>query len=226
MQSLKVFRAVSYLTETDGITWRTADYDAWRIVRATKGDQVKGWSKFKINGVWKRYDEHNFNDFIGILINTMGKRLRKEIEGRVSIVPIPNSGMTFGAGDNFRAIQLANRLANGFGVDAACEPVLRWAKPMTKVHVEGGFRHPDRFEPHLRLQGRPKNKVILFDDVLTTGSQMTAAARFLAGVDFTPHLGVVESVATKLQDPDVLKWKSLELHVSRDALELDDWSDF
>ncbi len=58
----------------------------------------------------------------------------------------------------------------------------------------------------------PAAPIVLFDDVLTSGSQMIAAARLLTKQGLAPQRGLVVAHATKIQDdggllskrPDVL----------------------
>jgi predicted amidophosphoribosyltransferase len=174
---LSVASGLFYLTEIEGVTWRSQDYTARNIVRGLKNEPFKGYSDIRISGIVRRYDSSNIKDFVQLLMRGMGKRLKEHISGRVSIVPIPNSDMVVGAEGPFRIVELANELARGYGNEAAVIPAIRWIKPRDKSHKSNEFRSPDLYQPNMRLLEKPKNQVLLFDDVMTSGSQMVASAR-------------------------------------------------
>ena len=73
MEPLSVASALFYLTEVEGVTWRSQDYTACNIVRGLKDEPFKGYSDIKVGGVVRRYDSNNIKEFVPLLLKGMGK---------------------------------------------------------------------------------------------------------------------------------------------------------
>ena len=98
----------------------------------------------------------------------------------VAVVPIPGSTMALGVTGSFRIVDLVTMFGRGYGAKATVVPAIRWDAPREKAHLQNEVRSPDLHQPHMRLtEHRPAKPVLLFDDVMTSGSEMTAATRFL-----------------------------------------------
>jgi adenine/guanine phosphoribosyltransferase-like PRPP-binding protein len=69
----------------------------------------------------------------------------------------------------------------------------------------------------MALLGKPKHTVVLFDDVMTSGSQMTAAARLLQDAGHLPIQAMVVGRVTRMQGDKMLGWESENLQIGRDA---------
>lgn len=215
MTSLPFSHWCYHLTEIEGLTWRGADHSSRVVVKGLKGEDFNGHLRIKVGGIERRYDVNNIEDFMPILLDFVGRKLRERIKAPISIVPIPNSDMAVGRSGEFRILKLAHLLASGFGSGAAVVPAVLWDKPRpTKAHLGKEFRHPDLYEPHMVLGEKPQSQVVLFDDVITSGSQMIAAARMLAKNGFPPIRGLAIARATKQQHPKPF------LHEHEDELEL------
>lgn len=212
-----------HLTEVEGLTWRGADHSSRIVVKGLKGEDFKGHLRIKVGGVERRYDVDNIEDFMPILLPFVGRKLRERIEEPISIVPIPNSDMAVGKKGDFRIMQLARLVASGFGPGATVVPAVLWDKPRQKAHLGKDFRHPDVYEPHMFLGEKPKSPVVLFDDVITSGSQMIAAARMLTKNGFPPVRGLAIARATKQQHPrPFLHEHEGELELSQPIFNLED----
>jgi hypothetical protein len=192
----------NHLTEV-GCQWRGVDYDSRVVVRGLKQEDFNGFLQLKIGGQIRRFDKDNVEDFIKIMMPIIGRELAKDTGGGpISIVPIPNSGMAVNYNGPFRSVELASMVASGYGASATVCPAVRWDSPRAKAHQSNDYRHPDLYEPHMVLIEEPKSPIVLFDDVLTSGSQMIAAARMLGKKGFPPVRAVVVAKATKAQDFD------------------------
>ena len=101
-------------------------------------------------------------------------------------------------------------------------PAIRWDKPRDPSHTKHEYRYPDLYQPHMRLAAKPQHKVVLLDDVLTSGSQMIAATRFLISKGIQVVRGVSIARASPIQHDDTFGWKELELQIALEAFDADD----
>lgn len=208
---------------TDGNDWRRVDYNARVVVKGLKQEPFNGYMAAKVGGVEKRFDQENVEQLIDLIMPIVGRQLREDIAGPISIVPIPNSGMAVRVPGEFRTEVLARKVAAGFGAGATVCSAIRWDAPREKAHQNKTYRHPDIFEPHMRLVEAPQSSVVLFDDVLTSGSQMIAAARLLTKSGFPPQRGVVVAKATKVhQDEKFWEKRHGELELTDLPFDFDD----
>jgi hypothetical protein len=210
-----------FLTEISA-PWRPEDYKCRNVVRGVKQEHFNGYFQVKINGVWRPFDNDNVEEFVRILIPVLGQRLKQDVAGPITIVPIPNSNLTIAASGGFRCVELANMLAKGYGQQAQVVPAIRWKNARDKAHKSNEFRSPEVYEPEMALVESPSSPVLLFDDVLTSGSQMTAAARVLTKAGFPLARGLVVARATKTQETDPFLTKKMgELDLSEYTFDFD-----
>lgn len=188
----------NHLTEL-GCAWRRIDYDTRAFVRGLKQEDFGGYVAARLGGVERQFTSANIEELVAAVLPLIGKKLREDIDGPISIVPVPNSGMAQGVEGPFRSVELAEMVAKGFGEGAEVCPAIVWDAPRAQAHKTNEFRHPGLYEPHMILAEKPNATVVLFDDVLTSGSQMIAAARTLAKAGFNPARALVIARATKAQ---------------------------
>lgn len=224
MTDLLVGFGLFYLTEVEAAPWRSPmDYNARIIVKGLKKEQFKGYADFKVKGQECRFDTDNIEELIPLVMGRFAAlcKAHKFLPRLFSIVPIPNSGMAIGKSGPFRTTDLAEMFSKRFGSGAEVEPVLVWDKVRPKQHESSGFRHPDQFESHFRLISKPKHPIVIFDDVLTSGSQMIAAARFLSSKGYEVRSGIVAARATKIQHTPMLAWSTEAFPLDREGDEFD-----
>jgi|SRR5581483_27556 len=210
-----------YLTEVDGISWRSQDYMTNKMVHAVKGDAIKGYFDVSVNAKGRRYRQENIDEFIAIMMNTVAGKLRTLINSEFSLVPIPNSEVTPGTKDEFRTLSHARRIAKIIGTRAQAVPALRWKQPKASAR-RGGTRDPQVLFDNLTVVDDLKAPVILFDDVITTGAQMIASCRRLKSVGIQPAAGIVVGRATKHQWPSMIGWQEEEVDFAEHPLIWDD----
>jgi hypothetical protein len=203
-----------YLTQWEGVEPQQAYWDASKIVKALKGEKFNGYLRWKVGGNWRDFTSANIDEFLGPLFKRIGKLLRDDIKGPVSVVPIPNSKMAVGAKGTFRTVELATLLVDGLGDDAVLCPAIRWDKPREPSHKKNEYRYPDLYQPHMRLAAKPTSPVIIMDDVLTSGSQMIAATRFLTEAGYKVRRGVTVARATSVPKKPMFGWTSHELRIA------------
>jgi hypothetical protein len=211
-----------YLTDVD-LTWRPSDYSVRNIVRGLKQEPFNGYSEFRVGGAVRRYNQANIEQFMPPLMQGVGHRIGTQLQQReVAVVPIPGSTMSLGAPGTFRIVDLATLFARGYGAHASVVPAIRWDAPREKAHRQNEVRSPDLYQPHMRLtEQRPTKPVLLFDDVLTSGSQMIAATRFLREAGLEVIGGCVVARATKTQHEKMIDWITHDLPIERETIDWD-----
>ena len=222
--TIAVYSLLHYLTEVEGFTWRNQDYTANKIVHAAKGDPIKGYFEVVIvedeSRVRRRFDQKNSEEFIPILTGTVATRLGDVVDGNFAIVPIPNSDATVTRSDQFRTLDHATRIASAIGSRAIAVPALRWKKEKISAR-KGGSRDPQVHYENLRVVQKLDLPVVIFDDVMTTGSQMIAACRRLQKAGAHLHCGVVVGRATKEQKERMISWSDEEVFVADRPIDWD-----
>jgi hypothetical protein len=207
---LRVWSLLYYLTEVEGLVWRQEDYTANRIIKVVKGEPIKGFFQVKIKGQNRRFEQSNVKDFTPALFNALAKKIQEAVNGDFSMVPIPGSSATVKDKTDFRTWSHAREIAKAVGQRATAVAALRWKKEKLQAH-KGGSRDPQVHFENLSLVERPARQVVLFDDVMTTGSQMIGSYRRLAKEGLKPVCGLVVGRATKEQKSPVLGWQSEEI---------------
>lgn len=81
----------NHLTEV-GCTWRTVDFDSRVVVKGLKQEEFNGYLQAKIEGKHRRFDEDNVEELIQFIMPLVGKFLRDDISGKISVVPTRNAG--------------------------------------------------------------------------------------------------------------------------------------
>jgi hypothetical protein len=221
MKVIQVWSLLNYLTEVEGTAWRPIDYTSNKIIKTVKGHEINGYFKVRIGNNEVKYDSANCEKFLPFLFSTIASKLKNMIEGNFTIIPIPNSSATVQDGSEFRTLSHANLLAKVIGKRAVAIPALRWMSVRVPSH-DGGSRDPDVHFDNLRVVHLPRTPVILFDDVLTTGSQTIASYRRLDGAGIIPTCGVVVGRAVKTQRENLIDWRKEDLVVDNDAIDWDD----
>lgn len=214
----------NHLTDIEAVTWRPIDFDAAKIKNGLKKKPFKGYVEWRVGGQLRRFTSENVEQLIEKVMKFVGRKAAEAIAGEVSIVPIPNGEMALGATGSFRIIELASMMVGSFEGRANVVDAIRWNKPRaTKQHEVKGWRSPDMFQPLMRLAKRPKRPIVIFDDVLTSGSQSIAAVRFLRENDLEPVHIVTVAKAGKTQFPEPFGWQTEQLEIEHCGIDFDDF---
>ena len=142
-----------------GIAWRDADYTTYKIVKALKGEPIKGYFQIKIGGQSKRFDRSNVVEFMPPLFQAVATKLNELAQGEFDIVPIPNSSATVRDKAEFKTLAHARAVAAVVGARATAVPSLRWKTAKTPAR-KGGSRDPQIHLQNLQVVQKPSHQAI------------------------------------------------------------------
>lgn len=205
MTSFSVSSLLAYLTVTDGVAWRSVDYDVNKMVKCLKGEPIKGYFTIKIGGKSCTFNESTRDHFLGSLCNAVASKIGSTINGKFTLVPVPNSAATTLSSAVFRTQEVANRVAQSCGGLGDVSPVLRWKSAMLASR-KGGTRDPQILLENLELLAVPARPIVLFDDVMTTGAHMTACRSKFIEAGLLPVFSIVVGRSTWEQKERPIQW--------------------
>jgi hypothetical protein len=171
-----------YLTQSD----REPDHvTPYQIVRAVKGIPFDGHATITVGGVQWRFDSSNSQPAVAWAVERLGERIFAEYEGEaITIVPVP--GHTHATPEEVaagRVHHLGSALAEALrarGMSAHVFPLLCWKAAIQSAR-EGGPRDSAVLAPQLRVvPAQHVRKVVLIDDVVTSGGHIAAACAVLS----------------------------------------------
>jgi hypothetical protein len=171
--SLKIISFCSYLTDVS-VQWRPEDHTASKMVKALKGDDIKGYFDVNVGGTNRRFDNSNIGDFVSLIPRLLAKALAREIADSATIVPIPNSHVTHPDDEGFKIRSMAEQIAKASKGQFSVVPALVFKAQQQKSRG-GGHRSPYHFEEVYEVVGRAKPPIVLLDDVVTGGGHLIAA---------------------------------------------------
>jgi hypothetical protein len=208
---LQVVSCCTYLTGVE-FPWRRGDYDAHDFVFAIKAKDINGYANVPVRGARRHLENANRDDalkWFGQMIGDVAGEY--DLLRTVALVPVPNSRSVVGCEEPPRTAALAKALATELNAkvtgDALVFDVFRWVEPLLSAHAAHGTRDPRELFVKLRvigsLGGFRGRRVVLVDDVLTSGGHLQAAVARLAQCGHLVELALVggRAVDTRVGDP-------------------------
>jgi hypothetical protein len=184
---------------------RGIDYDATHMVKAVKGLPLNGasYTDVQIDGRTVRITDANKDRAIEWHAIWAAPKIAALGPGRKILIPVPSSKTTLDSPEVFRTMLIANAIAarvpNSFVLST-----LRFKEARPSSREEGGSRDPDILYPNLAfLKAIPIGKIVLIDDVMTSGGHFIACAWKLADRYKTVDLALAcgRSMDTRLENP-------------------------
>ena len=175
--ALNVVCFSTYLTGIDS-EWRSSDYDAHDFIDAVKDRDISRYAYVQLRGKKHLFDNANRQDVVGWFAKMVADYLAENpVDGPIALVPVPGSKVHTQFANTPRTAQLAHAIATAMGGDVTVADVLRWQEPMPSANEEGGTRDPAELFAKLRLMNDMDDlRIVLVDDVFTTGGHMQACA--------------------------------------------------
>lgn len=150
------------------------EWAAVHIKKIVKNEALRGKFDFPIGGRMVTINSSNTRTFQQEMSRLIGEKIANDYGGGIEIVPVPNGDGIVGGG-TFRTLNISKLAAAKTGGRLSSSDLLRWAAPVGKTHLNERARDIDQHLRNLRINGRTDRPVVLFDDVVTTGSQLCAA---------------------------------------------------
>lgn len=161
-----------------GAAWRGIDHDAHMFAQTLKGNPIGGYVQMKdVNGTWRKFTTGNPAPAFDMFGRWAAKVLNELALPPSLLVAVPSSSCVTLGGDP-KGRKLADTISS-YAPQHKVLDALHWAEVLPKA-AEGGERDPDVLYSRLRvLAPHPSSRIILVDDVVTTGGHLLASARAL-----------------------------------------------
>lgn len=221
---MKVHYFMTYLSKPEEDTKR--DEAFWACVKIKqwiKGGEIKGYFSVDFKGQRREFYQKDKAEFFDVIWEIMAIKAVEVVHGEFDIVPIPGHAVTGIGSSDFSNMTYAEAIAaktDGAGRAVHC---LHWEA--VQEPQRGTSRHRrwrERYE-RLRVGLTPVRPVVLFDDVLTSGSTLIAAKKRLedAGVQVVGALVLTKAVH---DGPATIEWREIDIE-ERDLLDFFDGLD-
>ncbi len=210
MAEIKVECYIRHCTDIS-IQREKHEWVAYKAVRLVKGEPINGSFNFQVGGITTSVSTANEKNFIREICVLAGGRIRLRYGSGVTIVPVPNSDGLVSSSNTFRTYQLAQTVARVAGCDAS--DVLRWRSALGKSHKGEKARDADAHRDALKVMRVIDKPIVLFDDVVTSGSQLYGAKLALEakGMNVVGMVAVAE-VLNKGERSDSPGWRVAVRH--------------
>jgi len=183
---MRVLSVCEYLMDGD----RKPDhFTPFQIVQAVKGKPFNGYAWLTVGGAQQRLDSSNPQVAVSWAVEKLGEQIFAEYEGvMLTIVPVPghthvNMQDVEAGSVHHLGLALAEALRQR-GMFAYAFPLLHWNTAIQSAR-EGGSRDPAVLAPQLRVvPAQHIRKVILIDDVVTSGGHIAAGHAVLAAAGY------------------------------------------
>lgn len=193
-----------YLTDWSGITPRPEDWATNKIAKCVQGQPIEGYVDVRVGGSDLRVDNDNKSEFLRRLWIAVGQSLAATLTTHRAIVPIPNGSAIISSSGVYRTLQYAQAIAAASSGKMIALDALRWKAPAEAGYKKKGLRTPESRYDNLTVIKCPKIPIILFDDVLTSGSCFIAANWRLSEAGNFPAEGFVVARRTAIQEPKMV----------------------
>lgn len=160
------------------------EWDAVHMKRVVKDEQLNSSFSFKINGFNTKIDRNNIRIFQSEVNRRFRVRIAADHPYPVCIVPVPNGDAVVAQNNSFRTLGIAKAIVAQGIPGAVVLDLLRWNEAVGKSHLGERSRKMSDHLNALRINGTTDLPIVVFDDVLTTGSQMAAAKVKLTDAGF------------------------------------------
>jgi hypothetical protein len=210
---IQVVSFSTYLTAVDRVTWRHDDYNARNFIHAIKGREIGNWGFVHSGGQWRRFDNANRQEVVRWFGEMVADYLGRGSLEPSALVPVPVSTADLRFDGVQRTATLAHAIAAALPRGLAVRDILRWDYRLSSASSQGGVRDARWLYDRLRLTaGMTAERVILVDDVMTSGGHLRASAARLRAAGAHVVLGVCagHSDPAQVADPFAVRHDTLD----------------
>lgn len=151
------------------------EWEAIHMKRVVKAEPLNGSFHFWINGIYTKINKNNVELFQIEINKIFAAQIAAHHAYPVAVVPIPNGDGVVGQNNIFRTFRISSAIANRMSNGSICLDMLRWNAPVGKAHLNQRARRVEDHLTALQINGTTNLPIVIFDDFLTTGSQMAAS---------------------------------------------------
>lgn len=203
-----------YLTEHVE-SMRPADFDATHLVKATKGLELnpKSYSVVTVGGRRISISETNKDRAMDWFAEWASEKIQALPSGPKVIIPIPSSKSTPQSAPTFRTALIGQRIAKLCSYTKSIS-VLRFKAERPNTREEGGSRDPhDLYGEMVLVDKLPPGKIIILDDVVTSGGHLKAAAWLIQDENRAAEYALAcgRTTDTQLADPFAVPTEHIDL---------------
>src|SRR5262249_26017521 len=154
-------------------------HDARNFVHAIKGRFFAGTIELGRRGATCRIDHRSLDAALTLFAEmALAAAGAHGLAAPALLIPVPNSGCDLACDRPPRTSAQAEALACLLGSGSSVADVLRWRVPLPSASSSSGTRDPQALFDNLRLMsalpGETDQRLVLVDDVLTTGGHLQA----------------------------------------------------
>ncbi|RVG92107.1 phosphoribosyltransferase [Sinorhizobium meliloti] len=200
-----------------------AEWQALHAVNVVKGKELRGSFNFQITGRGGvSINARNASLFLEEVSYRSAHHIRSKYGKNVCIVPVPNSSAIASNRKSFKTLEIATRVAALVGAPCSALDLLRWKLPVGMAHKGERTRSVDAHKGQMKVMSTTNLPIVIFDDVVTSGSQLCAAQALLEGAGMTvAGMLAVAEVVNQGERSDTPGWRT----TTRNPFSISDFMD-
>jgi hypothetical protein len=182
-----------------------------KIKKIFKGERINGNFRVNFDGQERIYTDLDRATVIDHVAHFIARKIELISEGPICIVPIPGHATVKAGAADYRNFSYASLIASKIRDErATAVPALHWVEEQEPQRGATGHRSVlSRYSP-MRVSVVPAGPIILFDDVVTSGSSLLAAERRLSEAGATVMAAIAVARANQDESP-LLGWSTEEV---------------
>jgi hypothetical protein len=168
-----------------GVTRSQDEWHAHHLTKIVKGEVPNGTFPLSVNGLPRTINAGSADLCLWEIARRFAEKILLDHPLGAKIVPVPNGSAVVGGSDIFRTLDLARRIAAKGAPRLTAVPLLRWKEDLGKAHRGEKQRDVYRHKQNLGCVLPGTGRIVLFDDVVTSGSQLEASRQILTEAGYS-----------------------------------------
>ncbi len=171
------------ITDRTDVEWKSI-----HIKKIIKGESLNPKAKFDwdcLDGFRRRITPNSTSTFLNDLYKRFASQIVSECGAGIMLVPVPNGIADAHYRDVYRTLHITNGIACSSNGSLETLDALRWKQSAGQAHKNEKRRDVDQYISNLIVSSNTAKSVVLFDDVITSGSQLASAKIVLEDAGIT-----------------------------------------